>query len=388
MKVLVLAEYYPRAGEGTRGIWAHRQALAARDAGAEIAVAVLHRPIPPIAAVKRLDAGAIAAELRQPPRAELDGLAIRYVRYLSPPRPLSYGTWGAWAAPALKRALDSIHGDFDFDLIHAHYAVPAGDAARRVAAGTPLVVSIHGGDLYGIHAAGAGARAVRATLGHARVVLANSAGTARRCAALGARATRVVHLGGDLKAAPAARPGTPTIVTVANLIERKRHADVIDALALIRDRHPGLSYVVAGDGPEREAIRARAESRRVPIELRGRIPNEQAAALARAATIFVLPSVDEAFGVAYVEAMAGGVPAIGCAGEDGPEEIAAAGGGIVLVPRNQPQRLADEIDRLLVDTRHRQALGDEARENVNRTFTWARCGVDTVDAYSQALAGG
>ncbi len=62
-----------------------------------------------------------------------------------------------------------------------------------------------------------------------------------------------------------------------------------------------------------------------------------------------MPSVDEAFGVAYIEAMAGGVPAIGCRGEDGPEEIAAAGGGIVLVPARDVRALADRIDALLAD---------------------------------------
>ena len=86
-----------------------------------------------------------------------------------------------------------------FDLVHAHYAVPAGDAVRRAAPQAPLLVSVHGGDVHGGHA---GARSVRRTLGHARLVLANSAGTARRCQERGARQTRVVHLGADLPASP------------------------------------------------------------------------------------------------------------------------------------------------------------------------------------------
>ncbi|MBV9837507.1 MAG: glycosyltransferase family 4 protein, partial [Solirubrobacterales bacterium] len=49
MKVAVVAEYYPRAGDQSSGIWAHRQALAAREAGAEVRVLVLHRPLPPLA---------------------------------------------------------------------------------------------------------------------------------------------------------------------------------------------------------------------------------------------------------------------------------------------------------------------------------------------------
>ena len=99
--------------------------------------------------------------------------------------------------------------------------------------------------------------------------------------------------------------------------------------------------------------------------------------------MFVLPSVDEAFGVAYVEAMAGGVPAIGCAGEAGPEEIAAQGEGLLLVPPRDPAALAAAIDRLLADDGERARLGGEARRTVERAFTWERCGEATVAAYAR-----
>ena len=141
--------------------------------------------------------------------------------------------------------------EFPFDLVHAHYAVPAGDAVRRAAGSAPLVVSVHGHDVQG---AGSGGSAVATTLRHARLVLANSAGTARRCSALGARDTRVVHLGADVPPTRAAPWDRPTLVTVGHLAARKRHADVISALGLLRDRHPRLRYVIVGDGPERERL--------------------------------------------------------------------------------------------------------------------------------------
>jgi glycosyltransferase involved in cell wall biosynthesis len=406
VKVAIIAEYYPRAGDPVLGIWAHRQAVAARDLGADVRVLVLHRPLPPLAAVRSLDAGAVARSVRQPPRAVLDGIDVQYVRYLSPPRPWSYGSWGLWAVPALAGALRRLRREFAFELVHAHYAVPAGDAVRRVAPGVPLVVSVHGADVYATSAGAAGARAVRATLAHARLVLANSAGTARRCVERGARATRVVHLGALIPAegpgaalsgaallAPGsagARPPSPDypiLVTVGHLIARKRHAEVIAALARLRERHPDLRYAVVGDGPEREPLRELARSLGVAerVDLLGQLAPEQAAAVARAATLFVLPSVDEAFGVAYVEAMAGGVPAIGCRGEDGPEEIAAAGGGMVLVPRGDVAALAARIDALLSDPDRRAELGREAAATVRRAFTWEQCGRETVAAYHDAL---
>ena len=386
MRVLVVAEYYPRAADPVLGVWTHRQTLAARDAGAEVRVIVLHRPLPPLASVKALDVRALADAVAQPGTNMLDGLQVQYVRYLSPPRPTGYASWGAWAAPALARAINRARASFPFDLVHAHYAVPAGDAVRRAATGIPLVVSVHGGDVYGAHA---GAPAVAATLRHARLVLANSAGTARRSAARGARETRVVHLGTDVPPDAGRRGAAFTLVTVGHLIERKCHRDVISALALLRDRHPELRYLIVGDGPERERLEALAEALglRDRVEFLGRLAPGAAVATARGCSLFVLPSVDEAFGVAYVEAMAAAVPAIGCAGEDGPEEIASAGGGLALVPPRDPAALAERIDALLSDPAALEALGRAARANVERSFTWERCGSETVDAYHEALAG-
>jgi len=386
MRVLILAEYYPRATDPTLGVWAHRQAVAARDAGADVRVLVLHRPVPPLSAFRHPDLRTLRTAISQPPRAVLDGIEIGYLSYLSPPRPWSYASWGAWVAPRLRRALARMRQTFPFDLIHAHYAVPAGDAARRAAPTAPVIVSVHGGDVHGPHA---DSRTVTATLRHARLVLANSAGTARRCVARGARNCQVVHLGTDLPPQPAAPPALPTLVTVGNLIARKRHADVIEAFALLKDAHPDLRYVVVGDGPEKAALQALADARglNARVAFRGRLPHSQAVDVARHASLFVLPSTAEAFGVSYVEAMAAGVPAIGVRGEDGPEEIAAAGGGITLVPARDPGTLAATIDGLLQDPARLETLRHQARETVADQFTWARCGAATVRAYAEVLHG-
>lgn len=325
------------------------------------------------------------ASVSQPRTAELDGITVEYVRYLSPPRPWSYQSWGRWAAPLLARTLKRARQQFAFELVHAHYAVPAGDAVRRATSGIPTIVSVHGHDVQGRHAGG---RNVAITLASADLVLANSTGTARRCRELGARETRVVHLGTDLPPSPPQRPPNPVLVTVGHLAARKRHTDVIRALALLRGRHPRLRYVIVGDGPERQRLGELAHSLVVDdlVEFRGQLPPQHAVAAAWGSTLFVLPSVDEAFGVAYIEAMAAGVPAIGCRGEDGPEEIAAAGGGIVLVPPGDPTTLAVAIESLLRDPARLEALGRQARETVAREFTWEQCGRETVAAYRETLA--
>jgi len=108
LKVLVVTEYYPRAADPVLGIWTHRQTLATREAGADVRVVVLHRPIPPLGAIRSRRPDRALSPIRQPPTAELDGVPVLYARYVSPPRPWSYRSWGAWAAPWLARALREI----------------------------------------------------------------------------------------------------------------------------------------------------------------------------------------------------------------------------------------------------------------------------------------
>ena len=259
VRVAVVAEFYPSERDPVMGIWAHRQALAARDAGAEVRVLVLHRLVPPRAALAQGPAAATRA-LRglvgEPRRQIRDGLPVAYVPYVSPPRERSYARWGAWAAPALATALRRLRRSHPYSLVHAHNAVPAGDAVRRARIGVPLVVSVHGGDvLYTAGRGRAGAAAVARGLGAARLVLANSQGIAELCERHGARETEVVHLGADIPPARrAGAPGEPSLVTVAHLVARKRHADVLRALAVLGSRYPRLRYASIGDGPERTAL--------------------------------------------------------------------------------------------------------------------------------------
>jgi teichuronic acid biosynthesis glycosyltransferase TuaC len=398
VKVLVLAEFYPSRRDPVLGIWAHRQARAAVDAGAEVRVLVLHRLVPPRAALAGGAAEvrkAVSARLAEPRGQTRDGIAVTYVPYVSPPRERSYARWGAWAAPVLAVAAARLRREFAYELVHAHNGVPSGDAWRRAGSvlrslRAPLVISIHGADvLYTAPRARAGAGAVRRALGAARLVLANSHGIADLAHACGARETSVVHLGTELP--PAAwvpkREGPPVLVTVAHLVARKRHADVMRVLAVLAVRHPTLRYAIVGDGPERATLEALAMRLGVSerVDFHGQLPPDHAIDVARRSTLFVMPSTEEAFGVAYIEAMAGGVPAIGCRGEPGPEEIAAAGDGLVLVPPGDIERLSQRVDELLSDPHRLREARQRARATVAAHFTWEQCGRQTVAAYERAL---
>jgi teichuronic acid biosynthesis glycosyltransferase TuaC len=428
---VVVTEFYPRRDDPVLGVWAHRQALAAQAAGVELRVLVLHRLVPARAALSgglRHALSALAGLLRQPRHETRDGVQVTYVRYVSAPRSRSYAHWGAWAAPALALALRRLRREgFAFEVIHAHNAVPAGDAALKARTGVPLVISVHGGDvLYTAPRMRGGREAVSRTLGKARLVLANSRGIEELARGMGARRARVVRLGAQtpahplphvpadlphvpadplshvpadplshvpteepsveaLKRAPAKH--APALVTVGHLVARKRHADVMRALAVLSDRHPTLRYVIVGEGPERPALESLAARLGVAerVELCGQLEPAEALARMRSCTLFAMPSTEEAFGVAYIEAMAAGLPAIGCRGEPGPEEIAKAGDGFVLVPPGDIERLSQRIDELLSDTDRLREAGRRARATVAANFTWEGCGVQTRAAYEDAL---
>jgi hypothetical protein len=88
MNVCVVAEYYPRRRDPVLGVWAHEQALAAREAGADIRVLALDRPVPPASALRRPRSAlhAMRAVASQPRRESRDGLQIELVRFLAPSR--------------------------------------------------------------------------------------------------------------------------------------------------------------------------------------------------------------------------------------------------------------------------------------------------------------
>ena len=239
MRVCVVAEYYPRRRDPVLGVWAYRQALAARDAGAEVRVLALERPLPSTAAVRgaaRARVGPLARELRgflrQPGREVRDGMEVRYVRFVSPQRDRAYARWHRWAGRPLARALSRLHREWPFDVVHAHYAHLAGAAAlpwtRR--AGVPLVLSVHGGDLLAPTLSSGDARGtITGVLRGSAVVMCNSRATLEAAAALAGSsdAMRVVYPPGTPapEPAPARRPWA-AIATLGHVIPRKRLPEV------------------------------------------------------------------------------------------------------------------------------------------------------------------
>jgi teichuronic acid biosynthesis glycosyltransferase TuaC len=400
VRIAAVAEYYPRPHDPAWGIWAHRQATGAVERGVEVNVLALDRPLPPLRALRTLDLEALrewAARVRRPlADANLDGVPVRYVRFLSPPRPLSYGSWGRWAARPLGRALDALAARGPLDLIHAHYAVPAGDAVLRWMRSRgqriPLVVSVHGGDLsYAAARSERGRRAVARVLGAADAVIANSEVTRRGIEELvGSLARlRVIHPGADTPPEAGEKHADPTLVTLAHLEPHKNQRNVMRALGALAGRHPRLRYELIGKGPDRESLEELAHAIGLGdrVVFRGAMPHEVALAELARCHVHVMPSIHDAFGVANVEAMAAGLPAIGGEGT-GAEDVAAAGEGMLLVPPGDVTALARAIERLVGDERERERVGEAARRTAAEHFSWDRNADETLAVYEEVVGRG
>jgi glycosyltransferase involved in cell wall biosynthesis len=197
----------------------------------------------------------------------------------------------------------------------------------------------------------------------------------------------VVHLGATVTSTTPAHNGRVRLVTVAHLQARKHHDVVLRALARL-DRASRPEYLVIGDGEQRHELERLATQLDLDDRVRflGQLPNEEALARMAGCDLFVMPGVEEPFGVAFVEAMAAGVPAIGSRGEGGPEDIAAAGEGMLLVTPGDVDELAGTLQRLCADREELRRLGTAARTTASRNFTWEQCGDRTLAAYREALA--
>lgn len=106
------------------------------------------------------------------------------------------------------------------------------------------------------------------------------------------------------------------ILTVARLDDRngyKGHDRVIQMLPLLAARGHDVAYLIAGQGPDRQRLENMAANLGVSQRVRflGMVKDQELPDLYRAADLFALPSTGEGFGIAFVEAMACGTPAIG-----------------------------------------------------------------------------
>lgn len=115
----------------------------------------------------------------------------------------------------------------------------------------------------------------------------------------------------------------------------------------------------------------------------GKIDTDELVGYYSSATMLVVPSMYEGFGLPAAEAMACGTPVISTTAGALPEVVGDAG---ILIPRGDTRAIIESVTALLDDENKRMALGEKGKQRVARLFNWENTARETADYYSEAIA--
>ncbi len=326
-------------------------------------------------------------------------VTVRGRVYLAAPFALSAGLL------ALRQVVRQVRPD----LLQAHWVLPNGPiaalAARRFR--LPLVISLHGSDIY-LPERHPWLRGIcRWTLRRAAAITACSGDLARRSIALGAPTDRlqVIPYGVDQETFRPASPqerervraelglpaDAPLLLAVGRLVRKKGFEVLIRALpAILREAGPvHLLLVGQGDLWEELQTLARQEGVAEYLHMPGTVERDRLPALFGSSDILVVPSVHDEKGNVdglpnvVLEGMGAGRAIVASEIAGIPQVIHHEKTGL-LVPEKDPPALARAVVRLLYDRDLRERLGQEARRRVERQLNWPEVARAFEQVYRQA----
>jgi phosphatidylinositol alpha-1,6-mannosyltransferase len=184
-----------------------------------------------------------------------------------------------------------------------------------------------------------------------------------------------------------ARAGGRVVLTVGNLVERKGHDMVIQALAQIISLIPDATYLIVGEGPYRDDLDrlARATGVRDRVVFAGRVDADGLPDVYALSDVFVMPSRVrhaagdvEGFGLVFLEANACGKPVIGGRTGGIPEAIVDGKTGFLVEPESVAD-IADRLKTLLTDREVATEMGRQGRARVTAHFSWADAAAQVQD---------
>ncbi|MCE7951134.1 MAG: glycosyltransferase family 4 protein [Xanthomonadales bacterium PRO7] len=376
--ILVLASTYPRrAGDHEPG-FVHELC---KRLTAQFEVVVLTARSPGAAAAETIDGVEIVRYAYAPARWETlahnGGITVNLRRHkwkwlLVP----SFFLAQYFAARAIVRKRH-------VDAVHAHWLLLQGLVARRLRKrfGIPYLVTSHGADLFGLRSRLAG-WLKRLVANDCAIMTVVSSAMREEAARIGLRPPRieVLSMGVDLRNrfVPDARTqrADGELLFVGRLVPKKGLTHLLDALPAVLARRPQARLVVAGFGPDEEALRAKALALKVHdrVEFVGPIAQDKLADMYRHAAVFVAPFVQDAngdqegLGLVVVEAIGCGCPVVASAL---PALRDVFGNELVgLVEPGNAEALADAILTVLDTFGRADSLRDRLRERVVAKFDW------------------
>lgn len=271
------------------------------------------------------------------------------------------------------------------DLIHSHFADPAGTAGFLASDSTPIVLTLRGVDLmsrpeigYGLRLNPQFDRHLRVAVSRAAVVTVASRQSLGAAEELGPthRALRVLPNGVDLRLFTPGEGrnlirqrhklgGDLVLLTVGNLEPLKRVQDVVRALGSLRSAGRTARLLVVGDGSQRQQLEllAHQEGASESVAFVGRVDRAQMPSYYDACDIFVHPSAQEGFGNVVLEAMAMGKVVVARRTGAAADLIRDGDNGI-LAGSDDEASLREAVLRAVAELEGGNSMGNRARESV------------------------
>ena len=291
-----------------------------------------------------------------------------------------------------------------FDVLHAHWSLPQGltGAVCKRFLGIPLVVTIHGSDVFGLKRPWL-KRANEGVMKYADACTVNSRATARFVAEACQRSDiQIIPMGVDLghfqkskdvdRLSPPARRETQTILFAGRLIDWKGAEFLIRAIPKVLGQKPHTRVLIIGSGPEKGRLIDLAARLNLhdAVEFKEQVPQKELVRYYSRSDVFVLPSIrndkgeTEGLGVVLLEAMACGVPVIGSRVGGIPDIIKHGDTGL-LVKEKDPDDLSEKLILLLSDRRLREKLIQKGLEFVEQNFSWDKISDRFINTYQDVL---
>lgn len=181
-------------------------------------------------------------------------------------------------------------------------------------------------------------------------------------------------------------PRGETVLFVGRLDRRKGVPELLGAFAEVAAARPQARLVLAGDGPEREAVERRAAEPALAgrVAVLGAVPQARVPDLLRESALLCLPSHGEPYGMAILEAMAA-ARAVVATDAGGPRFLVGADGGR-LVPVGDERALARSLAELLADPERLAETGRRNRERVERELSLERMLDRLEEVYAEVTA--
>lgn len=292
--------------------------------------------------------------------------------------------------------LKKVYREFSPDIVNAHYATGYGTLARH--AGTrPLIVSFWGSDIYDFpYHSRANKNMLYRNIKYADAIAATSIAMSAKIKEVYPTINKEVYVtpfGVDVnlfKPVPRTRKNKPVIGIVKYLKPIYDIPLLIYAFAIIKKRTniDPLLYIYGG-GPLLEELKQLCKKLGISDDVTffGTIPNTKIPKAINKMDVFVNCSKMESFGVALIEAMACGVPVVATNTEGYREIIENGVTGVILKDRD-PQTMAEEIIKLLVNPALAKTYGENGRKKVLKLYDWEKnvsimekLYVDTISKY-------